>query len=65
MGKLLREMAERGEHAKAGDNQHGGSRAARLSDLGITKGAVSGARAEFCHRHAPQLRRHKQVTPTQ
>ena len=32
-GKLLKEMAERRERAKAGDNQYRGSRAVRLPDL--------------------------------
>jgi hypothetical protein len=41
-GELLREMAEKGERATLGDNQHGGSRPAQipaptLDDLGITK----------------------------
>ena len=41
-GELLREMAEKGERATPGDNQHGGSRPAQppaptLDDLGITK----------------------------
>lgn len=34
-GELLRDMAERGERARAGDNQHGGDTMS-LADLGIT-----------------------------
>jgi hypothetical protein len=36
---MLTEMKERGERAKAGDNQYGGSSGAKLplSDLGISK----------------------------
>ena len=38
-GELLREMKERGERAKAGDNQHGssGAQLPPLSDLGVSK----------------------------
>src|SRR5262245_13219915 len=42
-GEMLAEMAERGERAKPGDNQHGGSNGARLplSDLGVSKSQSS------------------------
>jgi len=42
VGKVLREMAERESALRPGI-----SRAARLPNLGTTKGAVSDARAEF------------------
>src|SRR5262245_28951065 len=44
-GELLREMQQRGERQKAGDNQHRGSRGVqpppKLTDLGVTKSQSS------------------------
>jgi hypothetical protein len=53
---MLREMAERGEHDKAGDNQNGSNKVL-LPDLGVTKTQSSRWAAEMARDPAAPLAR--------